>query len=74
MESFTFHNKKTKLFKSSTLKAKTALSNSPIYDQFQSQSARVLALPWEQAHQDDLNDICELRVSFPVLRIKMNLD
>ena len=47
---------------------------SPIYDECQTQSAWVLALPGERAHQDDLNDtpqpICEFQVDFPLLWIK----
>ena len=52
--------------------------NSPIYDECQTQSAWVLALPRERAHQDDSNDtlqpICECQVSFPLLRIRINQD
>ena len=48
--------------------------NSPIYDEFQSQSAWVLALLWERVHQDDSNDtpqpISEFQVDFPLLWIK----
>ena len=48
--------------------------NSPIYDERQTQSAWVLALPWERAHQNDSNDtpqpICEFQVDFPFLWIK----
>ena len=43
--------------------------NSPIYDECQTQSAWVLTLPWERAHQDNSNDtpqpICEFQASFP---------
>ena len=42
--------------------------NSPIYDEYQTQSAKVLTLLWELAHQDDSNDtpqpICEYQVDF----------
>ena len=52
--------------------------NSPIYDECQTQSAWVLALPRKQAHQDNSNDtrqpICEFQVSFPLLRIRINQD
>ena len=48
--------------------------NSPIYDECQTQSAWVLALPWERAHQDNSNDtpqhMCEFQVCFPLLWIK----
>ena len=48
--------------------------NSPIYNECQTQSAWVLALPWELAHQDDSNDtpqpICEFQVGFHLLLIK----
>ena len=30
--------------------------NSPIYDECQTQWAKVLILPWKWAHQDDSND------------------
>ena len=50
------------------------LHNSPIYDECQTQSAKVLALPWKRAHQDDSNDtpqpIGEFQVDFPLLWIK----
>ena len=43
--------------------------NSPIYDEYQTQSAWVLTLPWKRAHQDDSNDtpqiISEFQVNFP---------
>ena len=46
---------------------------SPIYEDSQGQSAMVLALLWEPAHQEDFNDntqpICEFQVGFPVLWI-----
>ena len=48
--------------------------NSPIFDEYQTQSAEVLALPLKWAHQDDSNDtqqpICEFQVDFPLLWIK----
>ena len=48
--------------------------NSPIYDECQTQSAWVLALPRARAHQDDSNDtpqpIREFQVGFPLLWIK----
>ena len=48
--------------------------NSPIYDECQTQWAKVLTLPWKRAHQDDSNDtpqpICECQVDFPLLWIK----
>ena len=48
--------------------------NSPIYDDCQTLSAWVLALPWEQAHQDDSKDtpqvISEFQVDFPLLWMK----
>ena len=48
---------------------------SPIFDECQTQSEWVLALPWERAHQDDtLQPICEFQVSFPLLRIRINQD
>ena len=47
---------------------------SPIYDECKTQSAWLLALPWERAHQDNSNDtsqpICECQVVFPLLWIK----
>ena len=49
--------------------------NSPFHDEYQSQSAKVLALPWEQAHQDESNDaphpLWEFQVRFLLLRIKI---
>ena len=48
--------------------------NSPIYYECQTQKAKVLALPWKRAHQDDSNDtpqpICEFLVDFSLLWIK----
>ena len=48
--------------------------NAPIYGECQTQSAKVLTLPWERAHQDISNDtpqlICECQVDFPLLWIK----
>ena len=48
--------------------------NSPIYDECQTQSAKVLGLPWKRAHQDESNDtpqpIWEFQVDFPLLWIK----
>ena len=48
--------------------------NSPIYDEYQTQLAKVLTLLWKRAHQDDSNDtpqpICEFQVDFPLLWIK----
>ena len=51
--------------------------NSPIYDEYQTQSAKGLTHLRKQAHQDDSNDstpqpICEFQVIFPLLRIRMN--
>ena len=50
----------------------TVLHNSPILDEYQTQSAWVL--PWKRAHQDNSNDtpqpICECQVDFPLLWIK----
>ena len=44
--------------------------NSPIFDEYQTQSAEVLGLPWKWAHQDDSNDtpqpIRECQVDFPL--------
>ena len=44
------------------------------YNECQTQSAWVLVLPWERAHQDDSNDtpqsIREFQVGFPLLWIK----
>ena len=34
----------------------TATHKFPVYDECQTQSAKVLALPREQVHQDDSND------------------
>ena len=52
--------------------------NSPIYDECQTQKAKVLALLWERAHRDDSNDtpqpIGECQVSFPLLGIRINQD
>ena len=52
--------------------------NSPIYNECQTKSAKVLVLPWKRAHQDNSNDtpqpICEFQVSFPWLRIRINQD
>ena len=49
-----------------------------IYDKRRSQSAKVLALPQEQALQDNSNDtlqtMCELHVSFHLLRTRINQD
>ena len=48
--------------------------NSPIYDECQTQSPWVLALPYERAHQDNQKDtpqpICEFQVDFPLLWIE----
>ena len=48
--------------------------NSPIYDEYQTQSAKVLTLLWKRAPQDDSNDtpqpIRECQVDFPLLWIK----
>ena len=33
-----------------------AVHNSPIFEKYQTQSAQVLALPWELAHLDNFND------------------
>ena len=48
-------------------------NNASIYDECQTQSAKVWALSQEQAHQDDSNDtskpIYECQVDFPVLGI-----
>ena len=48
--------------------------NSPIYDEYQTQSAKVLALLWKRAHQDDSNDTpqptYEFQVDFRLLWIK----
>ena len=48
--------------------------NSPIYDECQTQSGWVLALPWERAHQNDSNDtpqpMFKFQVGFPLLWIK----
>ena len=40
--------------------------NSPAYDEWKTQSERVLALPRKQAHQDNSN-LCEFHVRFPLL-------
>ena len=48
--------------------------NSPIYDECQTQKAKVLTLPWKWAHQVDSNDtpqpIGECQVIFPLLWVK----
>ena len=58
--------------------SKNTLHSSPIYNKCPTQSAWVLALPQERAHQDDSNDtpqpMCEFQVSFPLLRIRINQD
>ena len=50
------------------------IHNSSIYDECQTQSAYVLALPCKRAYQDDSNDtpqpIFEFQVDFPLLWIK----
>ena len=54
--------------------SKDTRHNSPNDDKYQTQSAKVLALLWKQAHQDDWKDtpqpIVECQVSFLLLRIK----
>ena len=53
---------------------RTRYHNSPIFDECQTQSAKVLTLPWKRANQDHSNDtpqpICESQVDFPLLWIK----
>ena len=50
------------------------LHNFPIYDEYQIQSTKNLALLWKPAHQDDSNGtpqpICECQVDFYLLWIK----
>ena len=50
--------------------------NSPIYDECQTWSAWVLALPRKRAHQDYSNDtsqpICEFQVKFPLIKAYPN--
>ena len=52
--------------------------NFPVYDKCLTQLAKVLALPPEWAYQDDSSNtpqhMCEFQVSFPLLRIRINLD
>ena len=52
----------------------STVHNSQIYDEYQTQSAKVLTLLWKRAHQDDSNDspqpISECQVDFSLLWIK----
>ena len=52
--------------------------NFPILEEHQTQSAMVLALPREWAHQDDFNEtlqtLCEFSFCFPLLWIRINQD
>ena len=45
--------------------------NSPIFEECQTQWAKVLTLPWKRAHQEDTpQPIGECQVDFPLLQIK----
>ena len=72
MKTTTLHQSTSKEIRINQIKERW--HNSPIYDECQTQSAWVLALPWERTHQDDSNDtpqpICEFQVNFPLLWIK----
>ena len=51
--------------------------NSPIYNEYQTQLAKVLTLLWKRAHEDDSNDTppqltSEFQVDFPLLWIKVD--
>ena len=60
------------------LSPRKGVHNSPIYDECQTQKAKVLTLPWIWAHQDNSNDtpqsMGECQVIFPLLRIRINQD